>query len=293
MSIGARARTASVAVALLVTALLGAPALAGVSGSAVDGVDGITAFGQETPKPTKKRPRSTDERPPPTSSLRPLPLPTEPTLATGATASSGPGPEAIGFGALAAGLVGLGFIRLLGRRRRGDSLEPDRRAAVVAGAAPVAAAGGWRNLSLDDDDRLPSLLRSKPQAGEMHTAEWLPAAQAIEAPVPEAPPAEEYAADWRPAAWPIQTPVPEAQPRLPARSPWTFREPVGATAMRLAVGYATVELLDEPNEGTGRAVAELVAGDEVEILELEGAWVSVVTPLGLSGWIPSAALGVA
>ena len=36
----------------------------------------------------------------------------------------------------------------------------------------------------------------------------------------------------------------------------------------------------------------LIAGDEVEIQDLEEPWVRVVTPLGSTGWLRTASLGV-
>ena len=61
--------------------------------------------------------------------------------------------------------------------------------------------------------------------------------------------------------------------------------------MRLAVTTDRAELLDQPSE-VGVVLTTLIAGDEVEIQDLQDPWVRVLTPLGATGWISSASLGV-
>ena len=83
----------------------------------------------------------------------------------------------------------------------------------------------------------------------------------------------------------------EPEPELPARPPATFEQPLEAGAMRLAVGSHRTELLDQPGD-FGVVLATLIAGDEVEIQDIEEPWLRVVTPLGTTGWLHSASLGV-
>jgi hypothetical protein len=61
--------------------------------------------------------------------------------------------------------------------------------------------------------------------------------------------------------------------------------------MRLAVTVGAAELLDQPSD-LGVSLTTLVAGDEVEIKDLEEPWVRVVTAAGSTGWLRAATLGV-
>jgi hypothetical protein len=73
-----------------------------------------------------------------------------------------------------------------------------------------------------------------------------------------------------------------------------LRFPAGtdSTARRI-VRYAVVALLDRPDEVMGRQLADLMAGDEVEVLEAAGPFWQVVCPDGMTGWVHRTTLGAA
>lgn len=70
----------------------------------------------------------------------------------------------------------------------------------------------------------------------------------------------------------------------------TFDEPAADILARMILRYDGVELLDEPNESFARTVSVVGTGDEVDLLEVQGAWARVVTPRGSTGWLPSMTL---
>lgn len=55
----------------------------------------------------------------------------------------------------------------------------------------------------------------------------------------------------------------------------------------MVVRYDLVQLLDRPDEALAIPQAELDAGDEVEVLELDDIWTRVRTPDGRAGWVPA------
>jgi hypothetical protein len=189
--------------------------------------------------------------------------------AGGGASSSGPSPEVLGLAAFLAAVVGLGSLWILTsrRRRRGSAPAPVRTRAEVA-----ATASDWTNVRLDDNDALPPWLRAIPQA-EHDPAMPSELLFAIDPPHPD-----ESA---------------EAAPEeaLPPRLTQTFLGPLEPGAMRLAVTAAQTDLLDQPSD-LGVTLTTLSTGDEVEIQELEEPWVRVVTPLGSTGWLRTASLGV-
>jgi hypothetical protein len=71
----------------------------------------------------------------------------------------------------------------------------------------------------------------------------------------------------------------------PARAPLVFSDPGADLAERRMVRYDGVQLLDQPSEVYGQTQAEANSGDEVEIIQVEDVWASVVTPSGLTGWL--------
>ena len=75
--------------------------------------------------------------------------------------------------------------------------------------------------------------------------------------------------------------------RLPLRFP-TGSEANGA---RRIVRYAVVALLDRPDEVLGRQLDDLIAGDEIEVLESGGAFWQVMCPNGRIGWVHRTTLG--
>jgi uncharacterized protein YgiM (DUF1202 family) len=54
---------------------------------------------------------------------------------------------------------------------------------------------------------------------------------------------------------------------------------------RSVVRYDLVPLLDSPDEVTGIPLAELRAGDEVDVIGRRAVWVEVRAPNGRAGWV--------
>ena len=327
MPTGARVKFASVAVAVLVTALIGAPAFA-IEQPDVGG-DGVTPFAKPSDKPRPSHPHATptpgptpgltpkptpkatpgpnpDPNPNPAPEPEPEPEPTPrrtdrpsdgaatpkppkrpsasvgssvagsrpsdtipPALLMGAgagTSSTRPSPEVVGLAALLAAVAGLGTLWVFTRRRRRRPVSPGP-VAPRAGTAPAAA--GWTNVRLDDNEALPSWLRA---IAEPERASLQPGSPTFSM---EPPPGVE----------------PAVEHEHPARPAHTFAEPLQAGAMRLAVGADRTELIDQPSD-LGVVLTTLVAGDEVEVQDIEEPWVRVLTPLGSTGWLRTASLGV-
>ena len=326
MPIGARAKFASVAVAVLVTALIGAPAFA-IEQRDVGG-NGVTPFAKPsdkprpshphatptpgptpgpTPKPTPKVTPAPNPDPDPNPNPTPEPAPTprrtdrpgegaatpkppkrpsasdDPSVAGwspsdtippalimgaggGSSSSTRPSPEVVGLAALLAAVAGLGTLWVFTRRRR-RRLVPPGPVAPRAGTAPAAAR--WTNVRLDDNEGLPSWLRA---IAEPERAPLQPGSPLFSM---EPPPGVE----------------PALEHEHPARPAHTFAEPLQAGAMRLAVGADRTELIDQPSD-LGVVLTTLVAGDEVEVQDIEEPWVRVLTPLGSTGWLRTASLGV-
>jgi hypothetical protein len=59
------------------------------------------------------------------------------------------------------------------------------------------------------------------------------------------------------------------------------------------VRYAVVPLLDRPDDVLGRQLADLMAGDEVDVLDTSGPYWQVICPDGLQGWVHRTTLGAA
>ena len=72
-----------------------------------------------------------------------------------------------------------------------------------------------------------------------------------------------------------------------------LRFPVGSESngSRRMVRYAVVALLDRPDEVMGRQLEDLIAGDEVEVMESGGAFWRVMCPNGRIGWVHRTTLG--
>ena len=191
---------------------------------------------------------------------------------SGSAASTGPSPEVLGLAAFLAAAVGLVSLRILtGRRRRPKPAE----ALVRATANVPSSAGDWTNVRLDDNDALPSWLRAiaEPERAPMGST----------APIFALEPSESNA--------PVLPIDPAHKPSHRARLAQAFAQPVEPGAMRLAVTAAQADLLDQPSD-LGVTLTNLIAGDEVEIQDLEEPWVRVVTPLGSTGWLRTTSLGV-
>jgi hypothetical protein len=77
------------------------------------------------------------------------------------------------------------------------------------------------------------------------------------------------------------------------RQPLRFPVTGETSPQRRIVRYAVVALLDRPDEVLGRQVADLMSGDEVEVLESGGTFWQVECPDGVTGWIHRTTLGAA
>ena len=66
---------------------------------------------------------------------------------------------------------------------------------------------------------------------------------------------------------------------------------VAGTAERRLIRYAVAPLLDAPDEIRGRTIGDLVAGDEVALVDRSGAYRLVDCPDGRRGWVHRTTLG--
>ena len=64
------------------------------------------------------------------------------------------------------------------------------------------------------------------------------------------------------------------------------------TAELRVVRYAVVPLLDRPDEALGLQIMDLIAGDEVQVVETSSAFWEVVCPDGERGWVHRTTLGL-
>jgi hypothetical protein len=69
-------------------------------------------------------------------------------------------------------------------------------------------------------------------------------------------------------------------------------ETAPTTAELRVVRYAVVPLLDRPDEVLGMQVMDLIAGDEVQVIESTGPFWEVVCPDGERGWVHRTTLGL-
>jgi hypothetical protein len=77
------------------------------------------------------------------------------------------------------------------------------------------------------------------------------------------------------------------------RTPMRFTPDTAPTTAELrVVRYAMVPLLDRPDEVLGMQMADLMAGDELQVIESSGAYWEVVTPDGERGWVHRTTLGM-
>jgi len=78
---------------------------------------------------------------------------------------------------------------------------------------------------------------------------------------------------------------------LAPRPALSFGYDTASTNERRLIRYATVRLLDRPDEVMGIAVGDLGAGDEVELCERSGLFWFVRAPDGRAGWLHRMTLG--
>ena len=77
------------------------------------------------------------------------------------------------------------------------------------------------------------------------------------------------------------------------RQPMHFRPDLAPTTAELRlVRYAVVPLLDRPDEVLGLQIMDLIAGDEVQVIETSGAFWEVASPDGERGWVHRTTLGL-
>jgi hypothetical protein len=80
---------------------------------------------------------------------------------------------------------------------------------------------------------------------------------------------------------------------LAERPQMRFRpEHAPTTAELRVVRYAVVPLLDRPDEVLGLQIMDLIAGDEVQVVETSSAFWEVVCPDGERGWVHRTTLGL-
>jgi hypothetical protein len=72
-----------------------------------------------------------------------------------------------------------------------------------------------------------------------------------------------------------------------------FSAPAVHGVERSVVRYDLVPLLDQPDEVMGIPIAELRAGDEVDVTGRRSVWVEVRTPNGRAGWLHRTTLEIA
>ena len=75
------------------------------------------------------------------------------------------------------------------------------------------------------------------------------------------------------------------------RTPMRFGPAADASPNRRVVRYAVVALLDQPDEILGHQISDLMAGDEVEVLDSGRSFWEVLCPDGLRGWVHRTTLG--
>ncbi|HLX35585.1 MAG TPA: hypothetical protein VKR30_10145 [Candidatus Limnocylindrales bacterium] len=78
-----------------------------------------------------------------------------------------------------------------------------------------------------------------------------------------------------------------------SRAPSRFGPATAPTTAELrVVRYAMVPLLDRPDEVLGMQMADLMAGDELQVVESSGPYWEVVTAEGERGWVHRTTLGM-
>ncbi|HET9681126.1 MAG TPA: SH3 domain-containing protein [Candidatus Limnocylindrales bacterium] len=76
------------------------------------------------------------------------------------------------------------------------------------------------------------------------------------------------------------------------RTPMRFSPTAEPSPNRRVVRYAVVTLLDQPDEVLGRQISDLMAGDEVEVVDSGRSFWEVLCPDGLRGWVHRTTLGM-
>jgi hypothetical protein len=188
-----------------------------------------------------------------------------------ATAVGLPTAAVLGLSIMLAGLVGM--LRLTRRPvRSGSNAEAAVKAMKVG--LPVAAAS-----SLEERDPNVDAVPADPMVASMAPG------QVVD---PEA-----LMPRWRrPSLLAARRNDPSRVARV-ERPPLRFPAGGDSTTARRIVRYAVVALLDRPDEVLGRQLEDLIAGDEVEVMESSGAFLHVMCPNGERGWVHRTTLGAA
>jgi hypothetical protein len=189
-----------------------------------------------------------------------------------ATAVGLPATVVLGLAITAAGVVGLISLARRGSRdvasEYADSLyavpalDATARSAIQIGAAPGS----------DPDARRDAVLDSMAPGAEVDPESLMPR--------------------WRrPSLLAARRADPTRVTRV-ERTPLRFGATAEPSPNRRIVRYAVVSLLDRPDEILGRQVSDLMAGDEVEVLDNGGPFWEILCPDGMRGWVHRTTLGM-
>ncbi len=253
-------------------------------------------------------PLATPSASPATIALVPAPISDDPSGGAGPTGAKGTGGPSDGapWGPLTSAIAALGLdvpdlpplpllptvvtttglaaasmaMGLFGRRRRHDD-EPDPDALIAAQAAegvgldgrltvgPVVAADDPDGMAIDGSEPLDDIEAEMPVDLEAGMPRWR-----------------------RPSLLQARKADPlRAEPAAPRLFFDRGLQGTLAGHERRLVRYTVVRLLDTPDELRGREIGALGEGDEVELLERQGAYWLVACPDGGRGWIHKMTLG--
>jgi hypothetical protein len=217
----------------------------------------------------------------------------------GSGAGAGGDPSTVG-GTDDSGTASGGWFATLGELLRGAGADPltalipggggNTLPTIAATIGSTAAVGVWMAFSLFGKrrrDEMPpapeDVLRSAAASG----IALVPSSGLV----PEIADPELLMPRWRrPSLLQARKFDPERE-YVPERQGITFAPDSGNGHERRVVRYATVRLLDRPDELMGLTVSDLAAGDEVELCEKSGLFWFVRTPDGRAGWLHRMTLG--
>jgi len=164
-------------------------------------------------------------------------------------------------------------------------------ASVLAGLAATASLG--LAVVLAGVVGMVGLARRRPVAEPIDTVDEHPvvAAMAPDAIGPADP--EATMPRWRRPSLLAARRADPSRSVLDERPPMRFRPGEAPTTAELRlVRYAVVPLLDRPDEVLGMQVMDLIAGDEVRVVETSGAFWEIACPDGERGWVHRTTLGL-
>lgn len=184
-----------------------------------------------------------------------------------------PAAAILGLSITAAGLVGI-----IGLSRRSAA----RNAAMAAFQPVMAATADTRHA------QAASTQRPGPASDPDATADPVMAAMAPDAMVDP----ESLMPRWRrPSLLAARKADPLRVARV-ERTPMRFGLTADPSPNRRIVRYAVVALLDRPDEVLGRQIADLMSGDEVEVIDNGSSFWEVLCPDGHRGWVHRTTLGM-